>query len=439
MLWIFTLIGEILFGIELTSFILANRIDFYVMCAIGSIIGLGISTIIFFGCSAILGMSSFHVLVHTIGISSVAYLLIMRKVIKKINLVGKPTKKHFIFFLVSIIFSFFFIPNNYLPKSHVFQANISLDMSEEISIINSFYHGVNSGLMNIFKIRHPSCYQCVCRSRWITALNSAILKLGYSPEKVSITVPSMIMIFSFCFIFLNLSHLFLDSVFGSVISLFLFFFTGGYGFTSLLYKNVRKNKNLDFIYDNGFRQSNWYHPIYYYYLSSRPSQFSLCIVSSIFYLLASTHQSYFHQKSESDGKMNEIINRKSKNRQNNRPLMTIIGVLLGLLPGNQIQVFLAILVYLLIFSINEFPFRFPRKQKEKLIEFFLLGVAFSLTSILQFLQYFPRQTNLNILVKKTIFKSLIEKGSFFPMLTFCLKHLDSFHCLHLLYHGQSLI
>ena len=73
MIWIFTILGEILFGCEITFFILVNKVDFFVQCAIGTIIGIGLSTLLFFGCSAIFGITSFHILMHTIVISALAY------------------------------------------------------------------------------------------------------------------------------------------------------------------------------------------------------------------------------------------------------------------------------------------------------------------------------------------------------------------------------
>lgn len=398
MIWIFTILGEILFGCEITFFILVNKVDFFVQCAIGTIIGIGLSTLIFFGCSAILGITSFHILMHTIVISALAYSLMTRRFLKKKFMIRSPTKNQIIFFIVSMLISLAIIPKNYLYKPFYLQENISDGISEEISIMNSFYHGVNSGLLNIFKIRHPSCYQCTCRSRWITALNSAMLQIGYSSIHQSLAIPSIIITTSFIFIYLNFADLFLNSVFCSLISLLIFFFAGGLGFKNLLYKEVRKKQKLDFIQDTGFFQTHWCHPLLQYILPSRPSQFSLGIVISILYLLTIC--------------LKQVMKRRE---------MAMIGILFGLLPGTQFQVFQTISIYLIICFILHFDFHFDQKKrsKEQMFGLAIFFIAFLCTSLLQFLQFIvPRNTNANILIKQPIYLHLIQKGFFFPTVKF---------------------
>lgn len=406
MIWIFTILGELLFGCEISFIVLVNKVDFFVQCAIGTVIGIGLSTIIFFGCSAILGITSFHLLIHTIAISALAYSLMTRRFLKKIFLIRKPSKAQIIFFIVSIVISLVIIPRNYLNKPFYFQENIADGISEEISLINSFYHGVNSGILNIFKIRHPSCYHCICRTRWMTALNSAMMRIGYSSLRQSLVIPSILMLSSFNFIFLNFANLFLNSIFCSLVSLLVLFFAGGFGFKNLLYKEIRRKEKLDFIQNTGFTQTHWNHPLFQYVLPFRPAQFSLSIVISILYLLSI--------------KSKQVLKRRE---------MIIIGILIGILPATQFQVFLAMLVYLIIFEIIHLDFHFDQKKrlKGKVIGLLLFVIAFVCTSFLQFLQFIiPRNTNAKILLKQPISLHLIQKGVYFPTFKFWFEALGFF-------------
>jgi hypothetical protein len=47
----------------------------------------------------------------------------------------------------------------------MFQPSFSGDIHEEFALVNSLFRGANSGIVNIFKIRHTECYRCIVRTR----------------------------------------------------------------------------------------------------------------------------------------------------------------------------------------------------------------------------------------------------------------------------------
>lgn len=142
------------------------------------------------------------------------------------------------------------------------------------------------------------CYQCRARSQWITAYHSAILILSGCPSlRLSLIVPSIITLTSFCGIFILVVQTAINMTNSKptksnskpliipFISLFMVLNLSGMGFFQWFFAENRRKNSIDYVYTIGKdKTTNWLHPILHYILSYRSSPFILYISTSILFL-----------------------------------------------------------------------------------------------------------------------------------------------------------
>lgn len=384
MIWIVCLAAQLLFGFESTIFILQDRVDLSLNFAFSVPLGFGISSIIFFGCSAILGFTFLHLILHMVLIGVISYILLIRRWKKRLIKLPKIDKTTLFYAFISLALAFIITPPMYLPKPQSLQISFTGDLPEEISLSSSFYQGSNSGFVNIFKIRHPICYKCKASSRWLTAFHSAMLRLGFSSMRISLVAPSLLMFYSICFIYLKFSTLFTKKWYFALASLFVFLFAGGFGYSHWFEKESRNQSDLDFVFNFGPLQTEWSHPLFHYIFAFRPSQLSLCIVISMLYLLVYSQIS-----------VREIV---------------YIGVLLGILPAVQSPVLICSVLFLSIF------FLLSLLNKEEKVKIYPGLIAFAAVAALPLLQYIPSERSMNTISYRKFWKSYINSGKSFSFI-----------------------
>ena len=389
MIWIFCLISQIIFGIESVKLILGQKYDFYTLIAIGIVFGVGISSLSFFICSAFLGFNKFHLLVHSCVLSGFSYLLITTELIKKKFKIPKPKLNQFVFIIVSLFFSLLFAPKIYNPGEREMNNSFRADITDEITLMNSFFHGVNSGIVNIFKIRHPYCYKCVARTNWLTALHSAMMKVcGLSTNK-ALAYPSVLYIFAFSYIIQQLTYEIVGSTLFSVICIYLVYFLGGPGFIHYADKDIKQYGNVDFVFSWGSTTTQWSHPILQYMFAFRQSQYALCLAASIILLMR---------------------------RSIKRAEMFLVGCFLGLLLPTQFPVFVAGCLYSLIYFALNSTIK-GKSEKNIIISMISFAVPFGCIIALPLFHFIPRETNDSLFRSQMFFGDAISEGSSFPFLS----------------------
>ena len=378
MLWIVTLTGQAFVGFEIVDVILRSRLDIWLEASMGIPLGLGLSSLVFFWSSVILGVTTLHVVVHTVMLFVIGYLI---NRLSHVHLQW-PDTKTVVFAATSLCFATFFAIGCYSSHGGL-MVIIRQPLLEEVSLIHSFYHGVNSGLVNIFKIRHPSCYQCTVRSRWLTALHSAMLMKGGASLFTAIKFPSLLLLFSICFLIMSVAFLYMRHIPQSVVSCLVFLFASGLGMVDILSDKVRVDKRVDCVHNRGFH-TVWMHPVELI-LGHRPSQLSLGVATSCFLLLGSS--------------------RPSKRKY------ALLGLLVGVLPATQHQALIAMLLYIGLVVI----IRGLAKQKvfSHVVAF---GTCFGCISLLQLIHYLRRRTNTFLANHYDLATEYIEKGSYYPTL-----------------------
>ena len=388
MIWFFCLGSQIIFGIEAVKLILGAKIDFYTLISIGIVFGIGFSSFSFFLCSAFLGFNKFHILIHIALLSVFSYTLITTELIKKKFKITKPKSNQIIFLLVSLFFSLLFAPHIYNPSERAFHTAFKSDISDEITLMNSFYQGANSGIVNIFKIRHPYCYKCVARTNWLTALHSAMMKVcGLSTNK-ALSYPSFLFIFAFSYIIQQLTYEIVRNTMFSVLSIYLVYFLGGPGFIHYADKDIRQYGPLDFVFSWGSITTQWSHPIYHYMFAFRPSQYALCLAASIIYIMRLSIK---------------------------RGEMFLVGCFLGLLLPTQFPAFIAGCLYCFsYFALNSTLNN--KTEKNLLIPMIAFAISFGCIIAIPLFHFIPRESNDYLIRNAQFFDDEINAGASFPFL-----------------------
>jgi hypothetical protein len=272
----------------------------------------------------------------------------------------------------------------YFPEKYHVHRGFEGDFPEELAMMNSFYRGANSGNMNIFKIKHTSCFKCHARSRWLTAFHSAMMMSGFSGERMAFVGPSILMFGSFSFMLMRLAKSFLKNFILAIAVLILALFAGGLGFFDWF--DVGQGKDLDFVFNTGLKTTEWSHPLFHYIFGHRPSQMSLCIAVAIIYLLS------------------EAPSRRD---------MACAGILAGLLPACQHQAFLGMIVWLIVYGAIDFVT--GRKQiQDKLRQFVSFGIFFAISGLVPLIHYAPRQFRTSMMKSEYYWQGVVNRGAFFP-------------------------
>ncbi|OHS99722.1 hypothetical protein TRFO_33798 [Tritrichomonas foetus] len=286
--------------------------------------------------------------------------------------------------------------------------NMASDIAKEIMLINSFVTGWNSGRSNIFSIKHPICYQCRARSSWFSAYHSSMLIMSGASLNMALFVPSLIALTSFLFIFFMISFLLSESKFLPFVSLFMILTMGGFGFMSWFSAKGRRDMNADYVYNNGFSNSCWLHPILLYLIPHRNIPFILYSFSSILAI-------FIKMKKPSP---NEYI---------------AIGILAAFTAPMQHQGFFSILIYLIsYFAILFFNERNNRnlmkviwKSLQKMI------IAFVVVVFIPLMNYRKTGMDLSWIRFELLWNEQIQNGYYFPLLVLWFQNLGFYPFLAL--------
>lgn len=244
--------------------------------------------------------------------------------------------------------------------------------------MNSFYHGINSGFINIFKVRHPSCAHCVARSRWQSPFHSAMLRIGFASMRSAMVAPSLLLFWSICLVYVHFAKFYLQSDLLAPAALVVFLSAGGFGFVRWFWRDPRRNTKLDFVFDMGDQQTSWSHPLLHYMFAYRNSLLSLAAMLSVLFLLT--------------------LKIKRKQR-----IWMLIGGLVGSLLSAQYQVFLGGAVFVILHILINARFEGAKG--------FLIALA--IVAAPQIQHFVPRETAAPLVKRIRLWDHLIAKGIFF--------------------------
>ncbi|OHT03924.1 hypothetical protein TRFO_28702 [Tritrichomonas foetus] len=365
MIWIFTIIAQIWFGFEISFYFLDQMMSIIFIISFGIPSGFGISSMIFYFCSCILGQNFVHVLIHTaLLIFSSLYLLRKRsKIPRKSSRFTSLTKNDLIVPLIYLFISLYLTWKIYLPSPRSFSLAFETHLTEEFSFISSFKHGVNSGLSNPFHIHHPNYAGHYAVSHWLTAFHSSMLQIGFASLKISLFVPTSLLLSSFATILYLLALQFNLPMYLAFLSPFLTLLFSGFGFLRFLDNGKRTNRSNDYVSQTGYGKYPRFHPIFHLFYGFRHTSLALPLVTGVIFIL--------------------FWSIKYKHSINNLTL-PFAGFVFGfVMPATQHQTFIGFLVFFGIFlSLQLTTKNFPKLKGFALMIFF--GFAFHIPRYLDF-------------------------------------------------------
>jgi hypothetical protein len=159
-------------------------------------------------------------------------------------------------------------------------------MMLEISLINSFYRGVNKQSSFLTRFQVPLHSQIQTFAGVVPPFYSALMKCGCGTTRFSILVPTLLLFASmslqiFCFV-----RVLCDSELAGWLSVPTVFLVGGFGYRNFLKEQDRSNGNADFVFYLGRGGVfAWAHPLLHCFLTSRLAMMSLSLALAVFLLL----------------------------------------------------------------------------------------------------------------------------------------------------------
>lgn len=427
MLWILLLISQCAFGFSVAHFVFKTHLDLIIEFIIGIPFGFAFSTFIFYFLSSFFAISVFHILIHIalLLVISIAFITFCNSKITKSRLLSRPNKTIILFLIVSLIFSILIVMPLYYIDPPTFNKSLQYQFHEEFSLINSFYVGVNSGFTNPFKIRHPYCYKCLAKSHWLTALHSAMFLTSFSTHKISIAVPSFLLFYHFCFIYLFFSRTtILKRDIYSILSLIVFLFAGSFGFIRWFWRDPRHDISNDFVYMwSSDKRTLWSHPILQYMFAYRPSLLSLSLIIDIVFIF---YKVIYINRSKKDAN-NKTLNNDSLNSKWNVFLsedsnkldkkgITIASLFSGGLYGLTIPTQIEVTISFSIFALSFFMILLITyyDMSQFLFNFLSFIIGFALVLIPQFFILLRfRDCNFPIFTFSKFWQPITSSGRFY--------------------------
>ncbi|OHT10533.1 hypothetical protein TRFO_20119 [Tritrichomonas foetus] len=290
MLFLFTIFGQIWLGIEIFLPHFYQELSLSTIIGACSLLGISISTLIFFYCSYFLGFTLFHLVLHTLALFIVSFVL-NKKRRKTYDYVFKAS---FVSLSPQILISFItliFIFPTYLSFGAMFLEIMALPIHEELSLSASFLNGCNKHRQYFFSLFHPDMYGKFALSNWLTSCHYSMIKLGYGGFRTSLLISTTLYIVAYFLILSSLAQEFLLPIYVAPFSVFLPLFIAGFGYFKVYSAEIKPpNSDVDYISQLGseFPQTHFMNPFFQIIFGNRPMLFSLGLSSLVILLLYRT-------------------------------------------------------------------------------------------------------------------------------------------------------
>jgi hypothetical protein len=394
MLWLVVFLAQIWLVLEVSCRFLAPELSFFAVIASSVPVGVSLSTLSFFYCSAIFGHTLPHLLVHTLALTILSAVMLYCRVkspkryrFRLINLLPN---------LVVAIGGMIFIFPTYVSPAGTFLTVMTPVFHEEFALAASFRVGINSGRHPLHRLAHPDRSGSLIVTRWLTAYHMSMLCLALGlPQSVSLVTTSFFLC-AFAVLMGGLGGEFQLPPLVAPFSVILPMLTSGFGFLEFLHSERVLGPETDFVSEMGpsFEDPHRLNPLFHIMVGNRTVLFGLCVGLIVLILLF------------------ELIFCRDEARtvRGSR----IVGFLIGdVLPAVSHQVFFGILV----FTVCHGLIQLSRQRFLKYFANILISAALSFTLI-----NLPRYRD-QIFVKKLlqwhpIWSLKSERGDLFPALKF---------------------
>lgn len=400
MIWLITLISQIWLGIELFLPTFYRELSIYSIVASGALLGIPISTFIFYFTSYFFGFNLIHLIIHTIFLLIIDFLLNK----KRRKTYDYTFKENIITIFSPIIVSFvslIFIFPIMLTNYGSFLRSIIPTIHEELSLRASFLYGVNKHRNHFFLIDHPDCVGNYVVSRWLTSYHMSMLNLGFGGLRTILMTITIIYLISFFFLLLTICIEFRLHFFMCPLSVCLPLLIAGFGYFDF-HKDCEKyhlcdsnEPDIDYVsyFGKGFNHDIFMNPLFHIIVGNIPMGYAMGLSTLCLFLL---YRSICCQSSCS--------------------FLKIAGFIIGgILPSVSHQSFFA----LLTFSSLNCLFQLWRQKKQYIKQFqsFFLSLFISFVA-LNFVRYMNSDYLKNCFIFNRQYNQNIERGDFFPFIKY---------------------
>jgi hypothetical protein len=394
MLWLVILLAQIWLGLEVSCCFLGPELSFFAVVASSVPIGVSLSTLTFFYCSAVFGHTLRHLLFHTVVLPVLSAVMLRHRVkgprryrFRLLNVL--PT-------LLVAIGSLIFVFPMYVAPAGTFLTVMAPIFHEEFALAASFRVGVNSGRHSLHRLAHPDRSGSFAVTRWLTAYHMSMLCFAFgSPQSVSL-VTTLLFVCAFTALMGGLGDEFQLPQLVAPFCALLPMLASGFGFLEFRQSGRVTGPATDFVSDMGpsFEDPHRLNPLFHIVVGNRPVLFGLCVGLIALMLLF------------------ELIFCRDDARRVRAS--RIVGFLIGgVLPAVSHQVFFGILVLTVCHGLIQL-------SRQRFLKYFAnilisAGLSFALINL-------PRYRDQDFIKKLLQFGPIwsqnIDRGDLFPALKF---------------------
>lgn len=374
MLWVFEVCAALFFGYQFVSRAVGNGCDFIERVAIGIPVGLFTLAWLAYVTSVRVVVGPGFGLIWTGILSASGVALKAWNSRLRLTMKAKASKVYVWTCLLMIVFL-----GVVLWVAMLFDNRFSLgagygDLPFHLNIISSFSVGCNRNRTSMFDVKtsfyagEPLAYPFITNY-----LSSILVSTGQASIRISLLVPSMLIMVSLVIGMFSLLFEFTRDEFATSVAFFLFINLGGHGWTRILTMNIVNEEfakeGPDFIHHwPGHQYEYWFHCLFHVLVPQRASLFSMPLCYWTFLLLI---QGFQHK---SLGKM------------------FIAGVLTGFTPLVQVHSYVAIAQWAITYCAITFPYKQSRQWQRTFLLWAVFGITANVMAFPQFLPYLNRLT-----------------------------------------------
>lgn len=270
MIWLLTVVSQIIFGSIAGLFIAPIDSDIVIVAGFGIPVGISVSTFIYFISSMFFGQNLFNLFVNAGILGALTFILFFALQRNRItNLIRRTKMSSIIYAMVYFIIPFFTFAMIYFPVNNKLPNRIRTKLHEDATILASFENGCNSGFINPFSLKNPLYFGLKLTEKWLPGFHSAMLLSGYATTSISLFVPSSLLFFSFAIIMKYLGLRLKIPELALITAPIVAYSLAGYEFFDFESRANLKKESVDFVEITPSSTTNYLHPHLHILVSSR--------------------------------------------------------------------------------------------------------------------------------------------------------------------------
>lgn len=365
MIWQLIILSSSWLGYEIVNLLAPNSWDVFTIVSGGVPIGITITSWIFYFLKDIFSLGRTLGAVVTLVSFCVSYVIHLAN--KRAYRFKGLKKTEMILFGYLFIMFLRLVSDGFLSEGRVSSGTIFSDLPFHMSIINSFAIGGNRNK----KIPETPFYSGERLSYPIIPdfYSSVLMACGGASLRVSITVPTMILLAGLLFAIRRLAMQFSRDNYIVELSVVFFIFASGTGWRYYFYEDARRNPNVNLVhcfFHDTF--TFWIHSLIHFLLPQRSALFSM--IPAILCI--------------------SIFNCIAKNPSKEIKSALLAGIFMGALPMISAHSYIGIGEYALFICALTFPYFDFKKWKETIIAWCCFGIPAILLSLPQIIYLNPK-------------------------------------------------